>query len=69
MPVPEGKEIYSPNPINLDPGVNSDEEEDIDNIFQVSNKSFGTLHPSPRHPHPLRPHNKESVVHFYLLLV
>ena len=36
MPVPEGKEIYSPSPVNLDPGVNSDEEEDIDNIFQVS---------------------------------
>ena len=35
MPVPEGKEIYSPNPINLDPGVNSDEEEDMDNIFRV----------------------------------
>ena len=36
MPVPEGKEIHSPSPVNLDPGVNSDEEEDIDNIFQVS---------------------------------
>ena len=33
--VPEGEEIFPSNQANLDPGVNSDEDEDIDDIFQV----------------------------------
>lgn len=36
--VPEGEEIFPSNEANLDPGVNSDEEENIDDIFQVSKK-------------------------------
>ena len=34
--VPEGKEILPPKDENQDPGVNSDEDENIEDIFQVS---------------------------------
>ena len=37
--VPEGKELDNDNP-NLDPGVNSDDEDNIDDIFKV-NVDFG----------------------------
>ena len=33
--VPEGQELGGLGNLNLDPGVNSDEEEDIDQIFKV----------------------------------
>ena len=33
--VPEGRELGGLGNLNLDPGVNSDEEEDIDQIFKV----------------------------------
>ena len=33
--VPEGRELGGLGNLNLDPGVNSDEEEDIDQLFKV----------------------------------
>ena len=34
--VPERRELGSSGDLNLDPGVNSDEEEDIDTLFKVT---------------------------------
>lgn len=41
--VPEGEEIFAPSQTNLDPGVNSDEEDDIDDIFQKVKQSGSNL--------------------------
>lgn len=40
--VPEGRELGGLGNLNLDPGVNSDEEEDIDQIFKVGSKLIYT---------------------------
>ena len=62
--VPEGRELGGLDNLNLDPGVNSDEEEDIDQIFKVFLWFYGWARPGVD---KVRPKSSSVVAHRVLL--